>query len=91
MLKDQLIICFIRGNNYKNKSKIIFEEKIDLTEFIEPDINSPHYFYLVGTVIRSFKDKELDNNLSLEDIDIQLGLDQDKNIFYYSLKKKGKE
>ena len=57
MLKDQLIICFIRGNNYKNKSKIIFEEKIDLTEFIEPDINSPHYFYLVGTVIRSFKDK----------------------------------
>ena len=38
-----------------------------------------------------FKDKELDNNLSLEDIDIQLGLDQDKNIFYYSFKKKGKE
>lgn len=57
MLKDQLIICFIRGNNYKNKSKIIFEEKIDLKEYIEPDINSPHKFYLVGTLIRSFKDK----------------------------------
>jgi len=45
----------------------------------------------IGNICVKYKDKELDDNLSLEDIDIQLGLDQDKNIFYYSFKKKGKE
>ena len=53
MLKDQLIICFIRGNNYKNKSKIIFDEKLNLKDYIEPDINSPQNFYLVGSIIKS--------------------------------------
>ena len=53
MLKDQLIICFIRGNNYKNKSKIIFDEKLNLKDYIEPDINSPQNFYLVGSIIKT--------------------------------------
>ena len=55
MLKDHLIICFIRGNHFQNKSKIKFSENIDLKDFIEPDINSPHKFYLVGTIIRNYE------------------------------------
>ena len=58
MLKNNLIICFIRGNHYKNQSKIIFDENINLKDYIEPDINSPHNFELVGTVIRSNKDNK---------------------------------
>ena len=59
MLKDQLIICFIRGTNYKNKSKIEFNEFINLKDYIEPEILSPQYFYLTGSIIRSSKnDKE---------------------------------
>ena len=59
MLKEHLIICFIRGNSYKNKSRIDFTEYIDLKEYIEPDIESPQNFYLTGSVIRSWKnDKE---------------------------------
>ena len=57
MLKEHLIICFIRGNNYNNESKIDFSEFIDLKDFIEPDINSPHNFYLTGCIIWK-KDKK---------------------------------
>ena len=38
-----------------------------------------------------YKDKELENDLTMEVIDAQYGFDQDKTIFYYSFKKKGKE
>ena len=55
MFNNQLIICFIRGNNCKNKSKIIFSEMIDLHEHEEQDINLPKNFYLVGNVNRIFK------------------------------------
>ena len=58
MLNNHLIICFIRGNNYKNKSKIEFTENLDLKDFVEPDINSPHNFYLTGSVIRSIKQND---------------------------------
>ena len=38
-----------------------------------------------------YKDKELENDLTMEVIDAQYGFDQDKTIFYYSFKRKGKE
>ena len=51
-LNRQLIICFIRGNNYENKTRIIFENNIDLKKYIEVSDNSPSNFYLVGSVNR---------------------------------------
>ena len=56
MLKDHLIIYFNRGYNYKNVSEIIFEEEINLKDYIEPDINSPHNFKLVASIIRTCQD-----------------------------------
>jgi hypothetical protein len=38
-----------------------------------------------------FKDKEILNNYTMDVIDNQYGFDQDKNIFYYYIKKKEKE
>ena len=35
-----------------------------------------------------YKDNELNKDLTMEDIDAQFGLDQDKNILYYNFKKK---
>ena len=56
MLKDNLIIYFNRGNNFTNKSKIEFTPLINLKDYIEPDINSPYVFNLVGSVIRTIED-----------------------------------
>ena len=56
MLKDNLIIYFNRGNNFTNKSKIEFTPVINLKDYIEPDINSPYVFNLVGSVIRTIED-----------------------------------
>ena len=59
MLRKLLIIFFIRGNNYKNQTKIIFNEKINLQPFIEPNIDSPKEYYLVGCINRvHYKDKD---------------------------------
>ena len=52
---NHLIIVFIRGKNYKNRSKIIFEEKINLGKYIEPDNNTPKNFTLVGSVNRKIE------------------------------------
>ena len=54
-ISNHLIIVFIRGINYKNRSKIIFNEKMNLKNYIEPDINSPKNFYLVGSVNRKIQ------------------------------------
>ena len=53
MLKENLIIYFNRGNNYINKSKIEFAPEINLKDYIEPDINSPYIFNLVGIITRN--------------------------------------
>ena len=58
MLRNHLIICFIRGNNYKNKSKIIFEEEINLEAYIEPKIDSHKKFSLVGCINRTEEGKD---------------------------------
>lgn len=52
MLRSNLIIIFNRGSNYKNKSKIFFDEKINLEPFIEEGIDSHKNFFLVGCINR---------------------------------------
>ena len=47
-----LIISFIRGNNFQNNTNVIFEENIDLTEFIDEKNASPCKFLLVGAINR---------------------------------------
>ena len=42
-------------------------------------------------IVVKFKDNELLNNYTIEVIDNKYGFDQDKNIFYYYIKKKEKE
>ena len=56
--KDHLIIGFIRGANYKNKSKIEFSEFINLKDYIEPEIESPQNFYLTGAIIRNLNNNK---------------------------------
>jgi hypothetical protein len=51
-LKKNLIICFLRGKNYQNRSEIKFENELDLKDFIETKNNSPHIFKLIGMVNR---------------------------------------
>ena len=50
----------------------------------EEDIN-------IDSIIVKYKENELPNNYTMEIIDTQYGFDQDKNIFYYSIKNKDKE
>ena len=57
LLNRHLIICFIRGKNYINRSQIIFQKNINLKQYIETADNSSHNFYLLGSVNRL-----LDNN-----------------------------
>ena len=58
-ISNHLIIVFIRGKNYKNHSKIIFEEKINLANYIEHEISSniPKNFTLVGSVNRNIQNE----------------------------------
>ena len=35
-----------------------------------------------------YKDKELTNDYTMESIDNKFGFDQEKNVFFYSIKKK---
>jgi hypothetical protein len=54
LLNRYLIICFIRGNNYQNRSGIIFNNNIDLKNYIETSDSSPSNYNLVGSVNRTF-------------------------------------
>ena len=44
-LNRHLVICFKRGNNYENQTKIIFENNINLKKYVEVSDNSPSNFY----------------------------------------------
>ena len=52
MMNHQLVISFIRGNNYKNTSNIIFPENLDLERYVDEKKASPSHYYLVGCIIR---------------------------------------
>jgi hypothetical protein len=54
LLNRYLIICFIRGNNYQNRSGIIFNNNIDLKNYIETSDSSPSNYNLLGSVNRKF-------------------------------------
>ena len=54
LLNRYLIICFIRGNNYQNRSGIIFNNNIDLKNYIETSDSSPSNYNLLGSINRTF-------------------------------------
>jgi len=50
VMSKQLIISFLRGNNYENKTRVDFPENLDLSQLVdEKDISQ---FYLVGCINR---------------------------------------
>ena len=49
MLKNNLIICFIRGNHYKNQSKITFNFTGLTTETIEKNTTIYLYVFLISS------------------------------------------
>ena len=51
-MSNQLIISFIRGNNFQNNTEVIFQENIDLSEFVDENNISPCKYYLVGAINR---------------------------------------
>ena len=51
-MSNQLIISFIRGNNFQNNTEVIFQENIDLSEFVDEKNISPCKYYLVGAINR---------------------------------------
>ena len=57
-LNRHLVICFKRGNNYENQTKIIFENNINLKKYVEVSDNSPSNFYLIGSVNRICSNNE---------------------------------
>jgi hypothetical protein len=56
-MNKQLIICFIRGNDYKNESQIVFEEKLDVKGYVDKKENSPFKYRLVGSINRIINEK----------------------------------
>ena len=50
LMNRQLIIGFIRGNNYQNNTKINFEENLDLEKYLEEKNLSPKKYNLVGSI-----------------------------------------
>ena len=78
--KENKLGAFLVQKNFDVKTlKFLIKRKIGKEDI---DIN---------LICVKYKDKELENELTMEFIDAQYGFDQDKNIFYYSFKKKGKE
>ncbi len=51
-MPQQLVIYFIRGQEYNNNSKIIFEENLNLINYIEKNNESTKEFYFVGSINR---------------------------------------
>ena len=56
-MNKQLIICFIRGIDYKNESNIIFEETLDVKAYVDKKDNSPSKYKLVGSINRIINEK----------------------------------
>ena len=85
ILKKNLIICFIRGKNYQNGNNIIFDNDLELKDFIETKNNSPHRFKLIGMVNRIYYNdieqfvsrKPLNNNNNIQNEQIMM-------LFYQS-------
>jgi hypothetical protein len=70
VMSKQLIISFLRGNNYEDYTRVDFPEQLDLTQIVEEKENS--HFNLVGCINRVINQnkeefiywaKDPDNNL----------------------------
>ena len=85
-LNRHLVICFKRGNNYENQTKIIFENNINLKKYVEVSDNSPSNFYLIGSVNRICNNNE-EQFVSRKPTEIIQNLQQNEKIimlFYNS-------
>ena len=58
MLNHQLIISFIRGNKFQNYSNIVFEEILNLEDYVDEKDASPKEYYLVGSINRIIKNEK---------------------------------
>jgi hypothetical protein len=52
IMNNQLVISFLRGNNFQNNSKVNFTEELDLSEFVDEKDAIPCKYYLVGAINR---------------------------------------
>jgi hypothetical protein len=85
ILKKYLIICFIRGQYYQNRTDIIFDNELNLIDYIETKDNSPYRFKLIGMVNRiiNYEEKFVckkplnNNNNYIQNEQIMM-------LFYYS-------
>ena len=99
-MNHQLIICFIRGNECKNQSRVKFNDYIDLSPYL--DVTDISKFHLVGFITRSnnnqfdyySKDPKLDKwhqgNRLIERPNIQSIKDQIIMLFYNDINAKQK-
>ena len=58
MMNHHLIISFIRGNKFANYSNIIFDEQLNLEDYIDDKNVSPKEYYLVGSINRIIKNEK---------------------------------
>ena len=89
-------ICIMPENIKENKFKgFFFVQKNfnieSLKLLIQKKMENMNQDCNIDIMSVKYKDKELEDYLTMEVIDAQYGFDQDKTIFYYSFKKKGKE
>ena len=56
-MNNQMIIYFMRGNNFQNKSQIVFEELLNVKDYVDEKTDSPISFNLVGSINRIINDK----------------------------------
>lgn len=52
VMNHHLIISFIRGNDFKNNTKIDFSEELNLEQFVDEKIDAPTKYYLIGSINR---------------------------------------
>ena len=52
-MNKELIICFMRGNDYKNESKIIFEENLTVKDnYVDINEGKPFVYRIIGSINR---------------------------------------
>ena len=83
MLNQHLIICFTRGKNYQNNSKIIFNENINLKEYVQP--GTSQNFHLIGSVNRIINNQGEEEFISYSNVPLNNGIGQIIMLFYNSI------
>ena len=60
IMNHQMVISFIRGNNYRNTTNIKLYEELNLEKFVEEKNASPTKYSLVGCIIRKQQQEEFE-------------------------------